>query len=33
MVVKRINNTFQRADQIQWSEGKGDIDFFAADRG
>ena len=29
MVVRRINNTFQRADQIQWSEGKGDIDFFA----
>jgi isocitrate lyase len=29
MVVKRINNTFQRADQIQWSEGKDDIDFFA----
>jgi isocitrate lyase len=29
MVVKRINNTFQRADQIQWSEGKGDIDYFA----
>jgi isocitrate lyase len=28
-VVKRINNTFQRADQIQWSEGSGDIDFFA----
>ncbi len=28
-VVKRINNTFQRADQIQWSEGKNDIDFFA----
>lgn len=28
-VVKRINNTFQRADQIQWSEGKDDIDFFA----
>jgi isocitrate lyase len=27
--VKRINNTFQRADQIQWSEGKNDIDFFA----
>ncbi len=21
-VVKRINNTFTRADQIQWSEGK-----------
>jgi isocitrate lyase len=29
MVVKRINNTFQRADQIQWAEGKNDIDFFA----
>ncbi len=29
MVVKRINNTFQRADQIQLSEGKNDIDFFA----
>ena len=29
MVVKRINNTFQRADQIQWSEGRNDIDFFA----
>jgi len=29
MVVKRINNTLQRADQIQWSEGKDDIDFFA----
>jgi len=29
LVVKRINNTFQRADQIQWSEGKNDIDFFA----
>ncbi len=28
-VVKRINNTFTRADQIQWSEGKNDIDFFA----
>ncbi|MFP3889252.1 isocitrate lyase [uncultured Ralstonia sp.] len=28
-VVKKINNTFQRADQIQWSEGKDDIDFFA----
>ena len=28
-VVKRINATFQRADQIQWSEGKDDIDFFA----
>jgi len=29
MVVRRINNTFQRADQIQWSEGKDDVDFFA----
>jgi isocitrate lyase len=28
-VVKKINNTFARADQIQWSEGKNDIDFFA----
>ncbi|MBE7418132.1 MAG: isocitrate lyase [Ideonella sp.] len=28
-VVKKINNTFTRADQIQWSEGKNDIDFFA----
>src|SRR5579863_2763498 len=29
LVVKRINNTLTRADQIQWSEGKNDIDFFA----
>src|SRR5882672_2074710 len=28
-VVKKINATFKRADEIQWSEGKGDIDFFA----
>jgi isocitrate lyase len=28
-VVRRINNTFQRADQIQWSEGRDDIDYFA----
>ncbi len=33
-VVKRINNTLQRADQIQWSEGKnhgddGFVDYFA----
>src|SRR6187431_3838141 len=28
-VVKRINNTFTRADQIQHMEGSGDIDFFA----
>jgi isocitrate lyase len=28
-VVKKINATFARADQIQWSEGKDDIDFFA----
>ncbi len=27
-VVRRINNTLQRADQIQCSEGKGDIDWF-----
>jgi len=29
LVVKRINNTFARADQIQWSEGKDGIDYFA----
>jgi isocitrate lyase len=28
-LVKRINNAFQRADQIQTSEGKGDTYFFA----
>lgn len=28
-VVKRINNTFARADQIQHSEGRSDLDFFA----
>jgi isocitrate lyase len=28
-VVRRINNTFARADQIQWSEGKHDVDYFA----
>src|ERR687893_421909 len=28
-VVRRINNTFIRADQIQHAEGTGDIDFFA----
>ena len=28
-LVKKINATFTRADQIQWSEGKSDIDFFA----
>src|SRR5438067_13799773 len=28
-VVKKINATFQRADEIQWSEGKNDVDFFA----
>ena len=27
--MKRINNTFMRADQIQHAEGKDDIDFFA----
>lgn len=29
LVVKRINNALIRADQIQWSEGKNDIDYFA----
>src|SRR6185295_638952 len=29
LVVRRINNAFMRADQIQHMEGKGDIDFFA----
>jgi isocitrate lyase len=28
-VVRRINNTFARADQIQWMEESGDTDFFA----
>ena len=28
-VVKKINATFKRADEIQWSEGKSDIDYFA----
>src|SRR5512141_3402566 len=28
-VVRRINNTFIRADQIQHAEGKHDVDFFA----
>ncbi len=28
-LVKRINNAFARADQIQTAEGKGDIDWFA----
>ncbi|MFO1288658.1 MAG: isocitrate lyase, partial [Rubrivivax sp.] len=28
-VVKRINATFKRADEIQWSEGKSETDFFA----
>src|SRR5437868_10480222 len=28
-VVRRINNTLTRADQIQHMEGKGDIDYFA----
>ena len=28
-VVKRINQALQRADQIQWSEGKGDTYWFA----
>ena len=28
-VVRRINNALARADQIQWMEGKGEIDFYA----
>lgn len=28
-VVKKINNAFRRADQIQWMEGKSEHDFFA----
>jgi isocitrate lyase len=28
-VVRRINNALARADQIQWMEGGGDIDYFA----
>jgi isocitrate lyase len=28
-VVKRINSTFKRADEIQWSEGKNEVDYFA----
>jgi len=27
-MVKRINNALRRADQIQWAEGEGDIDWF-----
>ena len=27
-MVKRINNTFRRADEIQWSKGNNDIDYF-----
>src|SRR5437879_6879155 len=29
LVVRRINNTFTRADQIQHMEGNGNIDYFA----
>lgn len=29
LVVRRINNALQRADQIQWSEGNDDVDYFA----
>src|SRR6185437_5522639 len=28
-VVRRINNALKRADQITWSEGKTDVDWFA----
>src|SRR5207244_6667197 len=27
-VVRRINNALARADQIQWMEGKGEVDYF-----
>lgn len=27
-MVRRINNTFRRADQIQWAKGSNDIDYF-----
>ena len=27
--LRRINQTLQRADQLQWSEGRGDTDYFA----
>jgi len=27
-VVRRINNTFRRADQIQWMEDSGEVDYF-----
>jgi isocitrate lyase len=29
VMVRRINNTFRRADEIQWAKGKNDIDYFA----
>ena len=28
-MVRRINNAFKRADEIQWAKGKNDIDYFA----
>ena len=28
-VVRRINNALARADQVQWMEGSGDLDYFA----
>ena len=28
-MVRRINNAFKRADEIQWGKGKSDIDYFA----
>jgi len=27
--VKRINNGLARADQIQWMEGSGELDYYA----
>ncbi|MHC8441912.1 MAG: isocitrate lyase [Candidatus Eutrophobiaceae bacterium] len=29
IMVRRINNSFRRADEIQWSRGNAEIDFFA----
>jgi isocitrate lyase len=29
LIVRRVNSTFMRADQIQHAEGKGDVDYFA----
>ncbi|MGR9105961.1 MAG: isocitrate lyase [Gammaproteobacteria bacterium] len=28
VMVRRINNTFRRADEIQWAKGKNDVDYY-----